>query len=123
MPSPATCGRDRRSDHPWVGAVGLLGFAWLELCYHEPASPRAHIRSLGFTTLMIFSVPGIVVMLPVLGAMSDRFGLQVAMLVMAPVAIVAAFILLSAGPYISDDIAAASHGGSRTEQPSSLNVS
>jgi hypothetical protein len=28
------------ADHPWAGAVGLLGFAWLELCYHAPASPR-----------------------------------------------------------------------------------
>ncbi len=29
-----------RVDDAWAGAVGLLGFAWLELCYHEPASPR-----------------------------------------------------------------------------------
>ena len=70
----------------------------------------AHVRSLGFTTLMIFSVPGIVVLLPLLGAMADSFGLQVAMLVMVPVAIVAALILLSATPFISDDIAR-SHGG------------
>ena len=29
-----------QSDHPWVGPVGLLGFAWLELAYHDPASPQ-----------------------------------------------------------------------------------
>jgi branched-chain amino acid transport system ATP-binding protein len=65
----------------------------------------AHVRSLGFTTLMIFSVPGIIVLLPLLGAMADSLGLQVAMLLMVPVAIVAALILLSATPFIADDIA------------------
>ena len=64
----------------------------------------AHVRSLAFTTLMIFSVPGIVVLLPLLGTMSDRFGLQVAMLVMVPVALVAALILRSAEPHVNDDI-------------------
>jgi hypothetical protein len=45
-----------REDRPWAGAVGLLGFAWLELCYHQPASPRAVGIALVVWAVMALSV-------------------------------------------------------------------
>jgi hypothetical protein len=38
----------------WVAAIGVLGFTWLELCYHSPAEPRVlAIVLTGYSAVML----------------------------------------------------------------------
>ena len=64
--------------------------------------PRA--RSVGFTTMSIFAIPGIAVFLPLMGAVSDALSIRVGMLLMVPVSVTAGIVLSAAGRSAVDDI-------------------
>jgi MFS family permease len=81
-----------------IGTLAPAFFAMLSLV----APPR--VRAAAFSTMSVFAIPGIVVFLPLIGVAADRFGIQVSMTLMVPVALAAGFILASAGRTIERDI-------------------
>lgn len=86
-----------------ASTVGILApaiFALLSLVL----PPR--VRSLGFTIISVFGIPGVVVVLPLIGYLADNHGLTSAVLVMVPVAVAAALIMASARHTVRADIAA-----------------
>jgi branched-chain amino acid transport system ATP-binding protein len=86
-----------------AGSIGTLApafFAMLSLV----APPR--VRSAAFSTMSVFAIPGIALFLPLIGAVSDTYGIQASMLLMVPVALAAGFILSSAGKTLEADIEA-----------------
>lgn len=68
------------------------------------APPRC--RSAAFTTVSVFAIPGIALFLPLIGVVSDRFGIQASMLTMVPVSLAAGFLLSRASPFVESDIEA-----------------
>jgi branched-chain amino acid transport system ATP-binding protein len=83
-----------------AAALAIIGpgvFAALSLAI----PPRA--RSLGFSMGALFVIPGLVV-LPVIGWLTDTFSIEVGMGVMAPVFLVGGLILATAGRVIDRDI-------------------
>ena len=86
-----------------AGTIGTLApafFALLSLV----APPR--VRSAAFSTIAVFAVPGIAVFLPLIGFISDEYGIQTSMFVLVPVALAAGFILSTAARFVLPDIAA-----------------
>ena len=63
----------------------------------------ARARSLGFSMGAIFVIPGLI-MLPIVGAVSDSISIQAGMLLMVPVFLVGGFIISTAGNVIGRDI-------------------
>jgi ABC-type branched-subunit amino acid transport system ATPase component/MFS family permease len=63
--------------------------------------PRA--RSMGFSLGAIWVIPGLVV-LPIVGAVSDRIGIRPGMLIMTPVFMLGGLILAGSGRALNDDI-------------------
>jgi branched-chain amino acid transport system ATP-binding protein len=63
--------------------------------------PRS--RSLGFSIASLWVLPGLII-LPVIGALGDAFGIRVGMLVLVPVFLVGGLIIASAGSLVGDDI-------------------
>jgi ABC-type branched-subunit amino acid transport system ATPase component/predicted MFS family arabinose efflux permease len=64
----------------------------------------ARSRSLGFSMGAIWVIPGLIV-LPIVGAISDSAGIRIGMLVLVPVFLVGGLILSTAGRVIDRDIA------------------
>jgi fucose permease len=62
------------------------------------------VRAAAFSTMSVFAIPGIALFLPLIGVVSDRYGIQASMILMVPVALAAGFILASAGRTIEHDI-------------------
>jgi len=97
------------SPYLWVGIVANMAisaslaivgpgvFASLSL-----AIP-ARARSLGFSMGAIFVIPGLI-MLPIVGAVSDSISIQAGMLLMVPVFLVGSFIISTAGHVIGRNI-------------------
>jgi branched-chain amino acid transport system ATP-binding protein len=86
-----------------AGSVGTLApafFAMLSLV----APPR--VRAAAFSTMSVFAIPGVAVFLPLIGVVSDSYGIQPSMLLMVPVSLAAGFILSSAGRTLEADIEA-----------------
>ena len=86
-----------------AGTIGTLApafFALLSLV----APPR--VRAAAFSTIAVFAVPGIAVFLPLIGYVSDQYGIQPSMFVLVPVALAAGFILSTAARFVLPDIAA-----------------
>ncbi len=83
-----------------IGTLAPAFYALLSLV----APPR--VRAAGLTTIAVFAVPGIAIFLPLIGAISDTYGVQLSMLVMVPIALAAGFILSSAADLVMPDIAA-----------------
>jgi branched-chain amino acid transport system ATP-binding protein len=63
--------------------------------------PRS--RSLGFSIASLWVLPGLIV-LPVIGALGDAFGIRVGMLVLVPVFLIGGLVIASAGSLVADDI-------------------
>ncbi len=63
--------------------------------------PRA--RSMGFSLGAIWVIPGLIV-LPIVGAVSDGIGIRPGMLIMTPVFVVGGLILAGSGRVLNDDI-------------------
>jgi branched-chain amino acid transport system ATP-binding protein len=63
--------------------------------------PRA--RSMGFSLGAIWVIPGLIV-LPIVGAVSDRIGIRPGMLIMTPVFVLGGLILAGSGRALNDDI-------------------
>jgi branched-chain amino acid transport system ATP-binding protein len=80
-----------------LAVVGPGVFAALSLAI----PPRA--RSMGFSLGAIWVIPGLVV-LPIVGGISDGIGIRAGMLVMTPVFIVGGFIIATAGHALLGDI-------------------
>ena len=55
--------------------------------------------------MSVFAIPGIALFLPLIGTVSDAFGIQASMLVMVPVSLAAGFVLASAYRFVREDIA------------------
>jgi branched-chain amino acid transport system ATP-binding protein len=89
-----------------VGTLAPAFYALLSLV----SPPR--VRSAGLTTIAVFAVPGIAIILPLIGAFSDAHGIQAAMILLVPVALIAGFILSTAAKFVLPDIAAA-HAATR----------
>jgi ABC-type branched-subunit amino acid transport system ATPase component/predicted MFS family arabinose efflux permease len=63
----------------------------------------ARARSLGFSIASLWVIPGLV-LLPLLGAIGDAWGLRVAMLLMVPVLVIGGLVISRAGWVIKGDI-------------------
>jgi hypothetical protein len=83
-----------------IGCLAPAFFAMLSLV----SPPR--VRAAAFSTMSVFAVPGIALFLPVIGALSDAYGIQASMLMMVPVSLAAGFTLSRAGHTLEADIAA-----------------
>jgi branched-chain amino acid transport system ATP-binding protein len=86
-----------------AGSIGTLAPAFFAMT-SLVAPPR--VRAAAFSTMAVFAVPGIAVFLPVIGALSDAYGIQASMLMMVPVSLAAGFILSSARHTLEADIEA-----------------
>jgi MFS family permease len=82
-----------------IGTLAPAFFAMISLV----APPRVRAA---FSTMSVFAIPGIAIVLPVIGAVSDAVGIQASMMLMVPVSVIAGFILSSAGRTIEADIEA-----------------
>jgi MFS family permease len=85
-----------------AASIGTLAPAFLALV-SLVAPPRS--RAFTFSTISIAAVPGIVVFLPTIGAVSDAFGLEASILLLVPISIAGALILASAASTVDADIA------------------
>jgi branched-chain amino acid transport system ATP-binding protein len=63
----------------------------------------ARARSVGFSIAAWWAIPGLT-MLPLIGFISDRFGIRAGMLVMVPILVLGGFIISTGGSFISRDI-------------------
>lgn len=84
-----------------AASIGVLAPAFFSLLSFV-IPPR--VRAAGFSTIAVFAVPGLIVVLPVMGAVSDRYGLQASTLVVVPVAVAAGLILASARRFVLPDV-------------------
>jgi fucose permease len=57
----------------------------------------------------VFAIPGVAVVLPVLGVVSDAFGIQASVLVLVPVSVAAGLLLASAARFVAADINSIRH--------------
>jgi branched-chain amino acid transport system ATP-binding protein len=64
--------------------------------------PRA--RSLGYALGSLYALPGVLVLI-LIGGVSDASGIRTGMMLLVPVFLVGALIIASAGKYVTDDIA------------------
>jgi len=64
--------------------------------------PRA--RSMGFSVASLWVIPGLAV-LPIIGAIGDRFGLRAGMLIMVPIFLVGGLIIATTKDTINEDVA------------------
>lgn len=87
-----------------AASIGTLAPAFFALI--SIVAP-ARVRGASFSTISVFAIPGIAVFLPLIGQVSDRFGIQASMVVLVPIAMMAGFILASAADFVADDLAAA----------------
>ncbi|HVM55599.1 MAG TPA: MFS transporter [Acidimicrobiales bacterium] len=83
-----------------IGTLAPAFFVMLSLV----APPRC--RSAAFSTVSVFGIPGIAIVLPLIGGLADRVGAQAAMLTLVPVSVIAGFLLSRAAPFVEGDIAA-----------------
>ncbi len=81
-----------------LAAIGAGIYSSLSLAI----PPRS--RSLGFSMAAIWVIPGLIV-LPIIGALSDALGVHVGMLALVPVFLVGGLILSTAGRVLDRDIA------------------
>lgn len=84
-----------------AASIGTLAPAFFALV--SLVAPPS-VRSAAFTTMSLFAIPGVAVVLPVIGAASGAVGIQASMLVLVPVAVVAGLILASAARFVAADI-------------------
>jgi MFS family permease len=85
-----------------AASVGTLAPAFLALV--SLVAPP-HVRAATFSTISVAALPGIAVLLPVLGVVSDTIGLQASMLLLVPTCVAGALMLSSAAKIVDDDIA------------------
>lgn len=83
-----------------IGTLAPAFFVMLSLV----APPRC--RSAAFSTISVFGIPGIAIVLPLIGVLSDRYGPQASMLAMVPVSVMAGWMLSRAAPFVAGDIEA-----------------
>lgn len=84
-----------------AASIGVLAPAFFSLLSFV-IPPR--VRSAGFSTIAVFAVPGIVIFLPLMGAVSDSYGIQASTLVLVPVSVAAGLILASARKLVVPDV-------------------
>ena len=63
----------------------------------------ARCRSLGFVSGTLWFLPGLLA-LPIIGGIGDTYGLRTAIAVLAPIYLVGAVLMASAGPFLNADI-------------------
>jgi branched-chain amino acid transport system ATP-binding protein len=89
-----------------AASIGTLAPAFLALV-SLIAPPR--VRSAAFSTMSVSAIPGVALVLPVLGAVSDAFGIQASVVVLVPVSVAAGLVLASAARFVAADIDSVQH--------------
>ncbi|MEZ5238252.1 MAG: MFS transporter [Microthrixaceae bacterium] len=95
---------------PWVAVLlnmvisGALAFLVPGILASLAAAIPPRARSMGFSMMSVFVIPGLV-MLPLIGALGDAWGMRVGMALMAPMFAIGGVAIGSAGLLISRDIA------------------
>lgn len=84
-----------------AASISTLAPAFLALVSLVAPPPA---RATAFSTMSVFAIPGVAVLLPLIGAMADSFGTQASMLVMVPASVAAGAILASAARFTTRDI-------------------
>jgi MFS family permease len=84
-----------------AGSIGTLAPAFFALL-SIVSPPR--VRSATFSSVAIFAIPGIALVLPLIGLISDALGIQASMVTLLPVSLAAGFILASANKFVVEDI-------------------
>jgi branched-chain amino acid transport system ATP-binding protein len=64
----------------------------------------ARARSIGFSAFSLWVIPGLL-LLPLIGAVADRWGIRGGLALMAPVLLVGGLVIASSGRYLASDIA------------------
>ena len=77
-----------------ASSIGVL--APVVMMFVSLVAPR-QARSLAFSSLSLFALPGIAVFLPLIGALSDELGVQVSMLVLVPLTVAGSLLVARAG--------------------------
>src|SRR5436190_2371832 len=83
-----------------IGTLAPAFFALLAIV----SPPR--VRSATFSSIAVFAIPGVAIVLPLIGRVSDALGIQASMVTLVPLLVTAGFILRSAGSFVAEDIAA-----------------
>ncbi len=81
-----------------IGTLAPAFYALVSLI----APPR--VRSAAFTTMSLFAIPGVALVLPVIGTTSDSVGIQASVLFLVPIAVISGLILSSAARFVRGDI-------------------
>jgi MFS family permease len=61
-------------------------------------------RSAAFSTISVFGIPGIAIVLPLIGVLADSLGPQASMITLVPVTVMAGWMLSRAAPFVAGDI-------------------
>src|SRR3954454_10954994 len=83
-----------------IGTLAPAFFALLAIV----SPPR--VRSATFSSIAMLDMPGIAIVLHLVGAVSDQFGIQASIVTLVRVLLAAGFILQSAHPFVAEDMAA-----------------
>ena len=85
-----------------ASGAGAVITAGLFLSVSLVLPPR--IRGIGFGMGSLYAAPGVLIILPLVGAIADSAGIRVGIALMVPVFMIGAFVLASAGSLIDGDI-------------------
>jgi ABC-type branched-subunit amino acid transport system ATPase component len=85
-----------------ASGAGAVITAGLFLALSLVVPPR--IRGMGFGMGSLYAAPGVIIILPLVGAIADSAGIRVGIALMVPVFMTGAFVLASAGSLIDRDI-------------------
>ncbi len=105
---------------PWFINIGDIRLPWVSLLINAVISGSlaflipgilaalsvaipSRARAMGFSMMSVFVVPGLV-LLPIIGALGDAWGIRVGMMLLAPMFAIGGFAIQSAGALINRDI-------------------
>jgi MFS family permease len=84
------------------GTIGTLAPAFFAMI--SIVSPP-NMRAVTFSSITVVGIPGVAVILPLIGSLADSVGIQKAMLLLIPTLLAAGFILASARKFVAADVA------------------
>jgi branched-chain amino acid transport system ATP-binding protein len=85
------------------GTIGTLAPAFYAIISIVTPS---NVRAVAFSSITVMGIPGIAILLPLIGSLADSIGVRPAMLLLIPTLLAAGFILASARKFVADDVAA-----------------
>jgi MFS family permease len=84
------------------GTIGTLAPAFFAMI--SIVSPP-NMRAVTFSSITVVGIPGVAIILPLIGSLADSVGIQKAMLLLIPTLLAAGFILASARKFVAADVA------------------